>query len=406
MNFANLKKCMDNLVNIYKTPGVDCIVYKEHEPIFRYYTGMRDIENKIAMNGKELYYIFSMTKMLTCTCALQLFEKGKFCMDDPLSKHLPEFSKMKITHSNLDNNESLKVSTGLSVGECTGNNSDGFAINTITIKNLFTMTAGLDYNVNAQYLKKAISEGKVHTLELVKELSNTVLGFEPGTRFKYSLCHDVLGGLIEVWSGMKFGDYMKKNLLEPLGMNNTFFGVPKDEDTISKMAALYTFESEDSNYDSDGERIPKREPLENYFNLTDKYESGGAGLISSAEDYAIFLDALANGGVGANGNRILKSSTVELMKTNQLTGKALEDFYELRNGYGYGIGVRTHIDNNLSGSYSPLGEFGWDGAAGAFSLVDTTQKLSLTYFQHVRGWDLKIQDEMRNALYKDIYNKD
>lgn len=404
MNFVNLKNCMDNLVNISKTPGVDCIVYKEHKPIFRYYTGMSDIENKIPMNGKELYYIFSMTKMLTVTCALQLFEKDKFRMEDPLSKYLPEFADMKITHSNLDNEDSLKVSTGLSVGKHADNNSHGFAKNHITIKNLFTMTAGFDYNVNAPYFKKAITEGETNTLDLVKKLSDAVLWFEPGTRFKYSLCHDVLGGLIEVWSGMKFGDYMKKNVLEPLEMNNTFFGDPKDEDTLSKMAALYTFEYEDTvpSYDKDGAILPARTLLDNYFNLTNEYESGGAGLISSAEDYAIFLDALANGGIGANGNRILKSDTVELMKTNQLTGEALEDFYKLRNGYGYGLGVRTHIDSNLSGSYSPLGEFGWDGAAGAFSLVDTTNKLSLTYFQHARGWEVKMQDEIRNALYKDL----
>lgn len=402
MDFINLKNCLNDLVSIYKTPGVDCIVCKEHKPIFRYYTGFSDIENKIEMNGKELYYIFSMTKMLTCTCALQLFEKGKFNMDDPLSEYIPEFSKMKVSSGDINTENAMKVSTGLGT-EQDSKTSDTYAKNPITIKNLFTMTAGLDYNVNAEYVKKAISEGKVHTLEIVKELSNMVLWFEPGERFKYSLCHDVLGALIEIWSGMKFGDYLKKNLLEPLGMNNTFFGAPKDEDTLSKMAALYTFEHE--NLNKNGERTPLREPLENYFNLTDEYESGGAGLISSAEDYAILLDALANGGVGANGNRILKESTVELMKTNQLTGKALEDFYVLRNGYGYGMGVRTHIDKNVSGSLSPIGEFGWDGAAGAFSLVDTENKLSLTYFQHARGWDVKMQSEIRNALYKDFYNK-
>ena len=97
MDFSKLKNYMDELVKKYNTPGVDCMVYKDHEAIFRYYTGMSDVENNKKMEGNELYLIFSMTKMLTCTAALQLFEKGKYLMSDPLSKYLPEFEKMKIS---------------------------------------------------------------------------------------------------------------------------------------------------------------------------------------------------------------------------------------------------------------------------------------------------------------------
>ena len=97
--------------------------------------------------------------------------------------------------------------------------------------------------------------------------------------------------------------------------------------------------------------------------------------------------------------RILSSHTVELMGTNHLNEKQYEDFQSLQFGYGYGLGVRTHTDKTISGSLSPLGEFGWDGAAGAFSMVDPKNNLSLTYFQHIHGWDKRIQREMRNALY-------
>ena len=102
MDFINLKNCLNDLVSIYKTPGVDCIVCKEHKPIFRYYTGFSDMENKIEMNGKELYYIFSMTKMLTCTCALQLYEQGRFRLDDPVSQYLPAFFQMQLTEQTMD----------------------------------------------------------------------------------------------------------------------------------------------------------------------------------------------------------------------------------------------------------------------------------------------------------------
>ena len=392
MDFTNLKNYMNRLVNEYHTPGVDCIVYKDHEIIFRYYAGMSDIENNKKMTGNELYLIFSMTKMITCTAALQLFEQGKYKLDDPISKYLPEFEKMKISYEEIDSESASKVTTGSTIGEDSKKTESGYAQNKITVKHLFTMGAGLDYALYDEPIMNALNSGKTSTRELVRAMSEKVLGFEPGTRYNYSLCHDVLGALIEIWSGEKLGDYMRKNIFEPLGMKNTFFGVPEDEEKLEKMAARYTYEN----------GKPKRLNLECAYNLSKEYQSGGAGLTSCTEDYALFLDAFACGGIGKNGNRILMHETVNLMKTNHLQGRQCEDFNQLRPGYGYGLGVRTHINKEESKSLSPLGEFGWDGAAGAFSMVDTENKLSLTYFQHIHDWDLKIQTEMRNVLYSCI----
>lgn len=394
MDFTKLKECLDRMISEYNAPGVDCIVYKEHEQIFRYYAGMSDIENNKKVCGDELYIIFSMTKMLTCTCALQLYEQGKFKLDDPVSMYLPEFEKMRITNEALDTESAVKIASGKSQGEKIDVSADGYAKNPITVKDLFTMSAGLDYDLGAKGIVEALKEGKTSTRELVNAISETVLGFEPGTRFRYSLCHDVIGALIEVWSGMSFGEYMKKNLLEPLGMKDTFFGVPKDEERLSRMAARYEY---------DENHKPRRMTLECPYTLAEGYESGGAGLISSTEDYALFLDALASGGVGKSGNRILNEETVKLMGgTNHLQGMQLEDFGVLRPGYGYGLGMRTHMNPEVSGSLSPVGEFGWDGAAGAFSLVDPENRISLTYFQQIHGWDVVIQSELRNALYECI----
>ncbi len=393
MDFSNLKCCLDRMITEYHTPGVDCIVCKNHEILFRYFTGMSDLENRKPVIGKELYIIFSMTKMLTCVSALQLLEKGAYTLDDPVSQYLPEFEKMKIADAEFDVEAAAKIASGEALGEGTALGVDGYAENPITVRHLFTMGAGLDYNLNSEPIVKARAEGKKTTREYVKAISETVLGFEPGTRFRYSLCHDVLGALVEVWSGQKLGDYMQEHLFEPLGMNNTFFGVPKDGETRSRMAARYTY---------DENRMPKRLPLECVFNFSEEYQSGGAGLISCTEDYALFLDALACGGVGKTGERILNTETVKLMGTNQLSGKPLEDFDKMRPGYGYGLGVRTHLKPDVSGSLSPVGEFGWDGAAGAFSMVDLGNGLSLTYFQQIHAWDLKIQQELRNALYADL----
>lgn len=391
MDFAELKKSLDVLVKTYNIPGIDCMVYQDHLPVFRYFTGMRDLENSIDMDGNELYLIFSMTKLLTCVSALQLYEQGKFSMDDPVCKYLTEFTKMKITGDALNNENAAKIASGSATGETVCSRESGYAKNPITIKHLFTMGGGFDYNLKASGIQNALDAGKRSTRELVGAMSETVLGFEPGTRFRYSLCHDVLGALIEVWSGRTLGDYMQEHIFLPLGMENTFFGLPKDETRICCMAARYI-------YEADG--TTRRLPLGCAYNLSEEYQSGGAGLTSCTKDYAVFLDALACGGTAKNGVKILDPETVEMMKTNQLTDQALEDFHQLRPGYGYGFGVRTHMDPTVSGSCSPVGEFGWDGAAGAFSMVDTDHKLSLAYFQHVHGWDVEIQNQIRNALYR------
>lgn len=393
MKFDKLKKALDTLVYEWHTPGVDCIVYKEHKEIFRYFTGKRNIEKDIDIDGNELYMIFSMTKMLTCTCALQLFEKGNFKMDDPVSMYIKEFEKMRLSDMDKSAETNGAVETGKAMGADGQAEVIGYAKNPITIKHLFTMGAGLDYNINSDAIKRSRAEGRTSTLELAKAIAETVLGFEPGTRFRYSLCHDVLGALIEIWSGMSFGEYLQKNICEPLGMKDTFFRLPTDAERISRMPPRYTFD--------DNGKVQVM-AFEVPYVLSDEYESGGAGLVSSAEDYALFLDALANGGMGKSGKRILSPESVELMKTNQLSGKALEDFDKWKKGYGYGLGVRTHLYPETSGRKSPVGEFGWSGAAGAFSMVDADNKLSLTYFQQIHGWDMKLQDMLINALYESL----
>ena len=370
-----------------------CIITIDHTEVFRYFTGFSNRETGKKIDGNELYLIFSMTKMLTCTCVLQLYEQGKFQLDDPISQYLPAFSKMLLTQQTMDVSAGAKVATGQSMGEHTAVTRDQTAKNPITVKDLLTMTAGLDYNLYAPGIRTAMEEGKTTTQELVEAMAETVLGFEPGTRFRYSLCHDVLGALIEKWSGMSLGTYMHDHIFAPLGMTDSFFGIPKDVDAV---AQLYRF---------DEERKVQPTDLCNPYNLTDRYESGGAGLTSTTADYAVFLDALACDGMSKTGYRLLQPSSVALMSQNHLTGQALEDFHALHPGYGYGFGVRTHMDKAESGALSPLGEFGWDGAAGAFSLVDRENKLSISYFQHVHETGYAFQRRLRNALYQDLQER-
>jgi CubicO group peptidase (beta-lactamase class C family) len=253
------------------------------------------------------------------------------------------------------------------------------------------MSAGLDYDLQASGIKQAIAEGKTTTRDIVKALSQTELGFEPGTRYRYSLCHDVLAGLVEVWSGQSFGEYLYENITAPLGMNDTSFRMPAD---LDRMAAMYIY---------DDPHTVRRLPLNCAFALTEQYESGGAGLISSAEDYALFVDALACGGVGRNGTRVLAAETVELMRTNQLSDIQLEDFHLVRDGYGYGLGVRTHMCPGDSKSLSPVGEFGWDGAAGAYVMLDPDNHLAVFYATHVRNRGNFLYDKLHPQLRDEVY---
>lgn len=369
MEFDKITEYLDSLIDDKKSPGLDCIITKDHEQIYRHCAGMSDIANNVPINGTEKYMIFSMTKMVTCTCALQLLEKGKYQLDDPLSKYMPEFADMRVKRK---------------LGRPKPSETP------ITIRHLFSMSAGLDYNLNERYIKKAAKKKGSNTVSIVSSFSGKVLDFEPGTHFQYSLCHDVLAALIEIWSGQKYCDYLKENIAEPLGMNNTFFCKHHNED-VENLACIY--------FTDKGKSIDDR-PKWNPYIPSDGYYSGGAGLISTTEDYSLLMDALANGGTAANGCRILNSETVELFKTNQLSGAALDDFDKMRKGYGYGLGVRTHLDPERSGSLSPVGEFGWDGAAGGFAMVDTDNHISLTYFQHALGWELEMQMKLRNLLYE------
>ncbi|MBE6912535.1 MAG: beta-lactamase family protein [Ruminococcaceae bacterium] len=391
MNFKNLKECMDMFISRDKVPGLDCIVCKDHKEIYRYTAGFADKEAGRKMQGDEQYLIYSMTKLVTCISALQLLEKGKFLLNDPISRYLPEFEKMKVATNEKASSDFDKVATGKGLGEKASDISARDAKKPITIHNLFTMSSGLDYDLCSPAITEAIKEGKKTTRELVRAMSRNVLSFEPGARYQYSLSHDVLGALIEEVSGMTLGEYMKKNIFLPLGMEKTFFDVPKDEKLLLKMAALYT---------PDENRNPQKRELSCEYNLAEEYESGGAGLCSCVSDYATFLDALACGGVGKNEERIISSASIELMKSDHMTGmERISDFEDFVPGYRFGLGVRVHTDKSRSGALSPYGEFGWDGASGGFSLVDTKNKISLTYFQHYMGWERRSRYEITNALY-------
>lgn len=356
MDFTPVTDYIENVLHKEKgVPGCDVRICREHETLLRYMSGVSDYEGGTPIRGDELYYMYSCTKPITCAAAMQLVEQGLLELDAPVCQYLPAYKNAFLMKGGQ------KVPTA----------------SPMTVRQLFTMSAGLSYDRStAPILDFIAAHPKAGTVEVVNTFIETPLQFEPGSQFLYSLCHDVLAAVVEVVSGLRFSEYLKKNIFAPLGMRRTGFFLPKEEE--SHLVAQYEC------YEPGACR-----PVSGTagFRLTENYESGGAGLYSCVEDYSRFADAMANGGVGITGAQILKPETIDLMRTEQLSTYAMDPRFGCAAGpgYGYALGVRTLIDRS-QGQRSSLGEFGWDGAAGSYVMIDPKEKLSIFFAMHVRGW--------------------
>lgn len=388
MNFTNLKKFLDYMA-AECTPGNAVEVFVDGKSVFKYASGYADLESKTPMTGDEMFNIYSCSKITTVTAGLQLLERGKILLSDPLYEYIPEFKDMYI-----------KTQEGNLVK----------AQNPITIGDLFTMTAGFSYNFDTDGFKRAreLTKGKMDTVETIKCIASDPISFEPGTHWQYSLCHDVLAALISVISGQKFRDYVKDNIFAPLDMTESVYH--QTEETLARTASQYSFvpfhrevsdiaELQKSCKNKHG--FYRKKDKGNHHILGEEFDSGGAGIITTVSDYAKLLVALANSGTGLTGEQILSKYSVELMKVNRLTPELMKDFnWKQFVGYGYGLGVRTHISTAESGLICNLGEFGWGGAAGAAALVDTKANLAVFYVQHMLNPDEEFfQPRLRNVVY-------
>ena len=376
MNFEPLKDFLDNYLTMLGVPGSDISIYRNHEEIFRHQSGYDNIKLGTPVRPDALYHIFSCTKVATCVAAIQLIERGEILDSDPVYAYIPEYKHIKVKHTRPDGGVEVRS-----------------ARNVLTIKHLLTMTGGLNYDVQRPALLKIISEtnGRAPTLDVVRALAIDPFDFEPGTRYQYSLGLDVMGGIIEVVSGMSLEDYMQKNIFEPLGMKDTSFIL--NDERLERLATQYQLDLEAGG----PVEIPKGD---NWSVFGTEYHSGGAGLISSVEDYVLLADALSHFGVGKSGNRILSKYGVELMRTNQLTDHLMQGYdAPAFKGYGYGYGVRTNMTPMAYGNLSPVGEFGWDGARGAYFSSDPENKVSIYYAQHMGGLPHIILPRLRNVVY-------
>lgn len=388
MDFSNLKEFMDHAVRTWM-PGNAAVVYRNGEKVFEYACGVSSFETGARLIGDENYFLYSTSKITTVTAGVQLLEKGKFLLSDPISEYLPEFREMVIRQP------------------------DGNLVpakNPITVRDLFAMTSGLDYDRkrSCYAIAKERTDGKMDTRAVVRELAKEPLCFEPGTRWLYSMSHDVLAALVEVVSGMKFRDYVQQSIFDPLDMTGCSYHMTDAQ--RGRMAQQYAFEQKLPEGADAASRIPamngdgyfRNVGIRNDLVFGEEYDSGGAGVISDCGSYAKLTAALANGGVGVTGERVLSPAGIELMRTDVLTGKTLEDYAAPihRRGFGYGLGVRVHTDRALSGSVAPLGTFGWDGAAGACAFISPETGMSIFYVRHtLNPRNNIVLPRLRNAFF-------
>jgi CubicO group peptidase (beta-lactamase class C family) len=389
MNFNKLTAYIDSLNKEYGIPAADCKITKDHKIIYRHMTGYSDFENTAPITENTIFRLFSATKVITMTAVMQQVERGNLRLYDEVREYLPEFDTMKVADEFIFE---FPLRWPTSTDKC------HYAHNTIRIIDLMSMTAGLSYDTASKEEKeiREKSSNQATTREVVAQIAKMPLVYEPRTRFSYSLGHDVLAAVVELVSGQKFSEYLKNNIFLPIGIKDFYFHWENDKSISDRICAMYlgTFGTDKINPD-DG-------VMSGSFKFTANYESGGAGLAGTVDAYSTFIDALCNGGVGANGARILSEESLKMFTVPYTTGQMSTDFAAAgKVGYEYGLGVRVLVDNKAS--KSPIGEFGWDGAAGAFALVDPINNISIFYTQHIMSFPKvysEIHPKIRDIAYE------
>jgi CubicO group peptidase (beta-lactamase class C family) len=360
VDYEKLAK-IDGLVNEYISKnwltGAVSIVIKDNQLVQYKGYGYADVATKKPMKNDAIFRIMSQTKAITSIGIMILYEQGKLLLDQNISDFIPEFKNPRV----LDKfNEADTTYTTVPANR------------EITFRDLLTHTSGLDYTdigsskVAAIYTKNHIPSGLGYfddnLLERMKALGKLPLSFQPGTKWQYGLNIDLLGCLIEVISGMNLEDFFRKNIFEPLGMKDTYFNVPSSK--ANRLATVYT---EDSlghiiKWSHEFRRIDPDYPL-----MNKHYFSGGAGLSSTAFDYAIFMQMLLNGGK-YNGHQVLSKRTVEIITSGQLNPGIFGD-----DNMGLGFGITS--EKSAAKEPRNAGSFSWGGYYGTTYWADPKAKL-------------------------------
>lgn len=317
------------------------------------------------MTKDSMFRIYSMSKPITGVAMMQLYEQGKWALEDPVSKHVPELAGLKVL-SWKDGKVEMKGGKPVTVA----------ASHEPTMKELMSHTAGFAYGLsgddpaNAAFRDTAVLASP-NLDEMITKIKDIPLIYDPGTRWYYSIGVDIQGYIVQKLSGQKFGEYLKANVFTPLGMNDTSFFVT--EPNKARFADVY-------HWDKDAKALVKNEERPDRPGFTDpnRLESGGGGLVSTTHDYARFAQMFLNKGELA-GNRVLKPETVELMRTNAIGDLRLYSDGTTANpglpGVGFGMDFAVYDDTSVTGQPYGKGTHYWGGAAGTWFWIDPANDL-------------------------------
>jgi CubicO group peptidase (beta-lactamase class C family) len=369
-----------NEVATGKIPGAVLLIQQHGKPVYLESFGVRDPASSQPMTPDTIFQIYSMSKAITSVAAMMLVDDGKLALDDPVSKYIHAFAdaKVGVDPSDEAGKHPLKLEP---------------LKRPITIRDLLRHTSGITYGffgetvVQKLYADPLLYAGDFDNAEFADRIAVLPLADQPAVRWNYSHSTDVLGRVVEVASGQTLYQFEKQRLFDPLGMSETTYHLA-DETKWPRLAKPFP---------ADRFRVAGiRDPT-----LPRRWESGGAGLVSTAGDYARFLQMLLNGGK-LDGKRYLKAETVAQMTSDQIgpeTGIIHDPFYfpGPSSGFGLGFAVRTAPPPNTTW---PLGEYRWDGAGGSFYFVDPTDDLLVVFMVHAPTQGGRIQLALKTMMFE------
>jgi CubicO group peptidase (beta-lactamase class C family) len=349
---SRLSAGMKELVDNGRLAGVVTMVSRHGKVVEFDAAGKRDIAANAPMQKDSIFRIYSMSKPITGVAMMILFEDGKWQLNDPVAKYIPEFAKLKVYSTDPNGNVVMKDQN-----------------HPVTMRELMSHSGGFTYGFFSQTaVDKMQMEADLlnpnNTLdEFIKRVAKLPLNSQPGTEWHYSISVDIQGYIVQKLSGMPFEEFLEKRIFKPLGMSDTGFYVPKEK--LNRFAEFYS-------YDNDGKlhAVGVREGLNHDFAAKPALSSGGGGLVSTATDYMRFCQMLLNGGQ-LDGVRILSPLTVELMRTNVLAPTVPI----LAPGAGFGLDFAIYTDPIAAGGYYGKGSYWWGGAAGTWFWIDPVNDL-------------------------------
>nr|AEQ34089.1 cold-adapted esterase [uncultured bacterium] len=367
--------------------GCSCLVVRSGEELGYYEAGLRDIDKNLPITRDTIFRMFSMSKPITSIAVMQLIESGRICMSDPVSKYLPGFKNQR----------------------CYKDGRITCVTNEVTIKNLLDMTSGLCYpgeiyeaeRDTAVFFDEAANkmhtENEMTTYELCNEIGKLPLAFNPGDKWNYGFSADVLGAIVEVVSGMKYSEYLSANIFKPLGMNDTGFYVPKEKQ--ERLARSYNSDGNNF-YEYTGENLLIQSRMEE----KPKFESGGAGLVSTIDDYSKICQMFLNNGE-LEGIRILHPETIRFMTSGSLNEaqRSCIGGWNYLYGYTYGNLLRILKYPGEAVTLGKKGEFGWDGWLGVYVSVIPDYDMFILYMQQKPDTGTTdVVNKIRNVIFSSI----